>query len=153
MGFDSRVADLPVLGIGVSTEYGAHSPGTTLDPSALREQHPDYGGFLEVGVEIAKGLDDDARRWIQRGHPWTYHFLDINLDEPEDFDQAWLSRVREFVDNYDPAWLCGDAGMWHFGPREPETMLLLPPILTEDAVRPMGDGIRRLRDASTREVL
>jgi uncharacterized protein (UPF0276 family) len=152
MGFKARVRALPKLGIGVSTEYGAHTLGETLDPIELREQHPAFGRFLEVGVEIAKGLDSDARRWIRDGHPWTYHFLDINLDEPEDFDTEWLSKVSALVDAHEPAWLCGDAGLWHFGPREPENMLLLPPILSEAAVRPMADGIEQLRAATAREV-
>lgn len=153
MGFESRVRALPQLGIGVSTEYGAHTPGQTLDPMQLRALHPAFGCFLEVGVEIAKGIDVDARRWIDAQHPWTYHFLDINLDEREDFDDQWVSQVCALVNANDPAWLCGDAGLWHFGPREPENMLLLPPLLTEDAVLPMAEGIQRLRSATSREVL
>ena len=112
MGFESRVRALPQLGIGVSTEYGAHTPGQTLDPMLLRAQHPAFGCFLEVGVEIAKGIDDDARRWIDARHPWTYHFLDINLDEPEDFDAHWMSQVCALVDAEAPAWLCGEWALW-----------------------------------------
>ena len=47
-----------------------------------------------------------------------------------------------------PAWLCGDAGMWHLGRRERGHMLLLPPILTRDAADAMADGIVRLREAT-----
>jgi uncharacterized protein (UPF0276 family) len=52
-----------------------------------------------------------------------------------------------------PAWLCGDAGLWHFGPRERGHMLLLPPILTAESARAMSTGIRALRAATGLEVL
>jgi len=153
MDFTKRVEALPRLGVGVSTEYGAGSSAGALDVTALRERHPEYAGFLELGVEVDKGLDEDARRWIASGAPVTYHFLDINLDEPEDFDAAWLERVRDLVAEADPAWLCGDAGLWHFGPRERGHMLLLPPILTDDSASALAEGIIRLREATGREVL
>lgn len=152
MGFDSRVRDLPSLGLGVSTEYGAAS-ADTLDVFALHQKHPRWGGFLEVGVETAKGLDPIAQAWAARRLPTTYHFLDVNLDEPEDFDPDWLDQVREGIATLNPAWLCGDAGLWHFGPRERGAMLLLPPILTDDAATAMAEGIVALREATGREVL
>ncbi|MFO0751645.1 MAG: DUF692 family protein, partial [Myxococcota bacterium] len=93
------------------------------------------------------------RRWAAEGRPTTYHFLDVNLDEPEDFDAAWLDAVRARVAELRPAWLCGDAGLWHFGPREPGHMLLLPPILTDASASAMADGVRRLREATGCEVL
>ncbi|PRQ06417.1 multinuclear nonheme iron-dependent oxidase [Enhygromyxa salina] len=151
--FLERVGALPTLGLGVSTEYGAGQQAGALDPAALRRDHPDFANFLEVGVEIVKGLDDDARAWAARGWANTYHFLDINLDEPEDFDDAWLDAVRRTVAVLDPAWLCGDAGLWHFGGRDRGQMLLLPPVLVAEAVTPMADGIARLREATGREVL
>jgi uncharacterized protein (UPF0276 family) len=106
-----------------------------------------------VGVEVAKGLDAESRAWASAGWPTTYHFLDVNLDDPADLDEAWLARVREYIATLRPAWLCGDAGLWHFGPRDRGHMLLLPPILTADAVRDMAAGIRALRDATGLEVL
>lgn len=153
MSFADRVAALPHLGLGVSTEYGAASGPGALDVFALRDQHPGYAGFLEVGVEVGRGLDEDARRWVAAGGRTTYHFLDVNLDEPEDLDQPWLDAVSELVEVLDPAWLCGDAGLWHFGPRERGHMLLLPPVLTDDAASAMADGIMRLREAIGREVI
>ncbi len=152
MSFQARVRDLPVLGLGVSTEYGAASP-ETLDVMALRREHPAWGGFLEVGVEAAKGLDPVAQAWAQSGWPTTYHFLDVNLDEPEDLDPDWLDSVRELITVLSPAWLCGDAGLWHFGPRERGSMLLLPPILTDDGATRMAQGIVALREATGLEVL
>jgi hypothetical protein len=115
------------LGLGVSTEYGAGDAAGALDPIALHDAHPRFAAFLEVGVETARGLDRHARAWIGRGLPTTYHYLDVNLDEPEDFDDAWLDDVRALADDLRPAWLCGDAGMWHLGRRERGHMLLCAP--------------------------
>ncbi len=151
--FLDRAHDLPKLGLGISTEYGARRRDGALDPAALRRREPSYAGFLEVGVELAKGLDDDALAWAAAGLPTTYHFLDINLDEPEDFDDAWLAQMGEAVATLRPAWLCGDAGLWHFGARDRGHMLLLPPVLVDESVAPMAEGIRRLRDYTGLEVL
>lgn len=153
MSFEERVRRLPRLGLGVSTEYGALTSTHGLDIERLRREHPDYAGFLEVGVEVAKGLDEASMQWAQAGRATTYHFLDVNLDEPEDQDPHWHSQVRALIALLDPAWLCGDAGMWHFGPRARGHMLLLPPVLCDDAAKAMGEGIGTLRDAVHKEVL
>ena len=144
---------LPRLGLGVSTEYGASQADGALDPEALRTDHPEFAGFLEVGVEIVKGLDADATAWAARGWPTTYHFLDVNLDEPEDLDDAWLEAVRATAAALSPAWMCGDAGLWHFGSRDRGQMLLLPPVLVAESVAPMAEGIAALREAVGLEVL
>ncbi len=151
--FCTRVARLPVLGLGVSTEYGASLADGALDPAELRRHHPAYAGFLEVGVEVSKGLDAPARAWAAAGAPTTYHFLDINLDEPEDLDPAWLARMRAICAQLRPAWICGDAGLWHFGRRDRGHMLLLPPVLIAEAVAPLAAGIVALRAATGLEVL
>jgi uncharacterized protein (UPF0276 family) len=151
MSFGQRVGALPRLGFGVSTEYGAGDAPTALDPLALHATGA--AGFLEVGVEVVRGLDRHALAWVGQGLPTTYHFLDINLDEPEDFDQPWLEAVRETCEALRPSWLCGDAGLWHLGPRARGHMLLLPPILEPEAVGPMAEGIVRLREAVGLEVL
>jgi uncharacterized protein (UPF0276 family) len=153
VSFADRVRDLPVLGIGVSTEFGAGDEPGALDVMSLREEHPSYARFLEVGVEAAKGLDRHALAWAERGWSTTYHFLDVNLDEPEDLDAAWLDEVRALTAALRPAWLCGDAGLWHFGPRDRNHMLLLPPVLTADSARAMAEGIAALREAIGLEVL
>jgi len=153
MQFAERVRSLPYLGLGVSTEYGAGDAAEALDVLALHDAHPEYARFLEIGVETAKGLDRQAAAWVARGLPTTYHYLDVNLDEPEDFDDEWLADVRELAATLRPAWLCGDAGMWHLGRRERGHMLLLPPILTRDAADAMADGIVRLREATGFELL
>lgn len=149
-GFAERVRRLPLLGVGVSTEYGAGDQPGALDLAAAERT---LGlGFLEVGVEVDRGLDAHAERWAARS-PTTYHFLDVNLHEPEDFDPAWLDALRRRVQDLRPAWLCGDAGSWHFGARERGHMLLLPPVLTASAVGPLARGVRRLREATGLEVL
>jgi uncharacterized protein (UPF0276 family) len=151
--FLERVRRLPLLGVGVSTEYGAAGSPGALDLTALRARHPAYAAFLEVGVETAKGLDAPTRDWIAAGRPTTYHFLDVNLDEPEDLDPAWLDEVRALAAALRPAWLCGDAGLWHFGPRDRGHMLLLPPILSDAQADVMATGIAALREATGFEVL
>ncbi len=151
--FLTRVRDLPKLGLGISTEYGARAAGG-LNPLTLARQHPKFARFLEVGVEAERGLDRDALRWVKDGRRTTYHFLDVNLDDPGDYsDVAWLDRVRAHIATLRPAWLCGDAGLWHFGPRERGHMLLLPPILTHASMLAMSHGIVALRAATGREVL
>jgi len=151
--FHRRVESLPFLGIGISTEYGASRSDRALKPEELRRAAPGFGSFLEIGLEAAKGLDEDARRWVAAGLPCTYHFLDVNLDHPEDLDEVWLARVRDLIQELRPAWLCGDAGLWHFGGRERAQMLLLPPILTDDSATRMAEGIVRLREELGLEVL
>jgi len=153
MSFSKRVQNLPHLGIGVSTEYGAFQGSDSLDIMALRQAHPQFAQFLEVGVELEKGLDEDTQAWIERGGATTFHFLDVNLDDPDDFGESWLRGIRETAKILKPAWMCGDAGLWHLGPRERGSMLLLPPICAPDAVSPMAEGIQRLREEVGLEVL
>jgi len=153
--FLRRVQDLPHLGVGVSTEYGAARAAGALDVFALAAAHPRDAAFLELGVEVDKGLDDDARRWVKEGRRTTYHFLDVNLDtygEDHD-DEAWLSGLCAHLDACAPAWLCGDAGLWHFGARDRAHMLLLPPILTDESASALARGVARLREHTGKEVL
>jgi len=153
MRFAQRVDQLAHLGLGVSAEYGAAEATGSLDVFELRSRHPEFAQFLEIGVETHSGLDPHARRWLAAEHPATYHFLDINLDDPDDFDAAWLDDVGALVEQVRPAWLCGDAGMWHFGGRDPGQTLLLPPILCEASADAIADGILRLAAAVGHEVL
>jgi uncharacterized protein (UPF0276 family) len=151
--FATRVQQLPTLGLGISTEYGASTAPYALDILTLRAEHETYAGFLEVGVEVIKGLDGLAQYWVREGWPTTYHFLDVNLDEVEDFDAPWLKSVAEIAARLQPAWMCGDAGLWHFGRRERGHMLLLPPILSAEAARGQAEGVVRMRDTFGYEVL
>lgn len=153
MAFVDRLSSLPWLGLGVSTEYGAGDRDGALDLSALRTRHPELGAFLEVGVEVSRGVDRHAAAWVQAGGRTTLHFLDLNLDEPRDFDESWMEGFRAAQAQLRPAWICGDAGLWHIGGRERGQMLLLPPILTDTSARRMAEGIVRLREATGLEVL
>jgi uncharacterized protein len=142
--FVERAAGLPRLGIGLSTEYGAG-----LEPLEFR----DCVDFLEIGVDLERGLDDAAQRWVDAGLPTTWHFLDVNLEEPEDVDAAWLHATRDGARAANAAWICGDAGLWHVGPRDRGHGTLLPPVLCGASVHQMASAIRAVRDATGFEVL
>src|SRR5690606_41212170 len=111
MSFLDRASLLPHLGIGVSTEYGAADAPGALDMLALRDHAPRFASFLEVGVEVIKGLDWHTRDWIERGLPTTYHFLDLNPDEREDLDAPWLAVVRAIFARMRAPWMVG-TGQW-----------------------------------------
>ncbi|MCZ6599034.1 MAG: DUF692 family protein [Planctomycetota bacterium] len=152
MSFAERVQGLPRLGTGISTEYGAARQGG-LDTLALRERAPELVRFLEVGCDLERGADEYARAWVRAGHPTTYHFLDINLEEGEDLDEAWIQGTSALARELGAAWLCGDAGLWHVGPRERGHGTLMPPVLEPDSAAEMAASVRRLREASGFEVL
>ena len=149
--FALRAARLPRLGLGVSTEFGAGRTG--LDIAALRRDRPDLVGFLELGVDLDRGLDEDAEAWIAAGFPTTFHFLDLNLEEPGDLDPHWLADAPALARRAGAAWLCGDAGLWHVGPRERGHGVLQPPILCAESADLMAGVVRRLRVESGFEVL
>lgn len=150
MAFLDRVGDLPRLGVGISTESGVALDGTA--PLAFRSRLDPGPAFLEIGVTVETGADLATLDWVDAGLPCTYHFLDLNVDEPEDFDDAWVAGLLAHVGRLRPAWICGDAGTWHVGARTPGQMLLLPPILVRDAVAPMAEGLARLRALTRLEV-
>jgi uncharacterized protein (UPF0276 family) len=149
--FAARAAALPRLGLGISTEFGASSTG--LDPLALRRARPELCEFLEIGVDLERGVDATARAWCTAGWPVTYHLLDGNLEERESLSAEWIAAVAALARELGAAWLCGDAGLWHLGPRDRGHGLLAPPILCADSAREMADNVRRLREASGLEVL
>ena len=150
--FDARLDALPVLGLGISTEFGALAQGG-LDPIALRELRPELVRFLEIGADLERGVDGDARAWAARGWPVTYHFLDLNLEEAEDLDLPWIEDTTTLARELGAAWLCGDAGLWHVGPRDRGHGVLMPPVLESESAVAMGDNVRALREASGLEVL
>ena len=150
--FEKRVGELPWLGLGISTEFDARASGG-LDPVELREGRPELVRFLEVGADLERGVDGDTRAWVERGWPTTYHFLDLNLEEAEDLDERWIRDTAALARELGAAWMCGDAGLWHIGPRERGHGILAPPILEPDSARAMADNVRALREASGFEVL
>ncbi|MEZ6197006.1 MAG: DUF692 family protein [Planctomycetota bacterium] len=149
--FLDRVKALPRLGLGISTEYDARRDG--LDPNAFRRDRPDLLQFLEIGADLERGLDDDAREWIASGAPTTYHFLDVNLEEGDDIEEAWIARMREVLAEVRPAWVCGDAGLWYVGARDRGHGTLMPPIFSPESAAEMARGVRRLREGLDHEVL
>src|SRR5262249_48329649 len=115
-GISERLSMLPRLGVGISGEFGSASKG--IDACRLKADYPELVHFFEYGTDIDRGLDEHVRRWAAGRLPCTYHFLDINLEEREDLDDHWLNSTAEAAREIGAAWLCGDAGRWHFGLRE-----------------------------------
>jgi uncharacterized protein (UPF0276 family) len=149
--FSERVGALPRLGIGISTEFGAGTTG--LDVNALRRSRPDLVSFLEIGVDLDRGVDDDALMWASEGGAATYHFLDLNLEEGDDIDPDDVLAVAAIARELGAAWLCGDAGLWYVGRRERGHGVLMPPILCPESAAEMARGVRAIREASGFEVL
>jgi uncharacterized protein len=145
------LASLPRLGVGISAEFESARRG--IDALTLREAEPGLVDFLEYGCDLARGLDDHARRWAAAGLPATYHFLDLNLTEPDDADDDWLAATGALARELGAAWLCGDGGLWHFGPRDRGHETLLPPVLTADSAAEMAEAIRRVAEATGMTVL
>ena len=144
--FSRRVAELPYLGVGISAEPDSARSGA--DALRLRESHPGLIDLLEYGTDLARGLDDHVRRWAGAGLPVTYHFLDLNLEELEDVDDVWLARTAARAREIGAAWLCGDGGLWHYGPRERGHETLMPPILTASSADEMAAAVRRVEAAT-----
>ena len=138
--------DLPRLGVGISAEP-AHEgiDANDMDPRLVQ--------FLEYGTDIDRGLDERVRRWAGAGRPTTYHFLDVNLEEPEDLDDNWMRKTASAAQEVNAAWLCGDAGLWHFGTRDRGHQLLLPPILTRESALLTAESIVKLQQATGFSVL
>jgi uncharacterized protein len=150
---EHRVHQLPSLGLGVSTEFGAFGKPDSLDIRLLRSRYPQYAQFLEIGVEVRRGLDEDTRQWVASGGRTTYHFLDLNLSAPDRLEPRHLEEIKVLAEAVDAAWVCGDAGLWYFGQPHPLHMTLLPPVLTEDSAQLYAESIVRCRNVLGKEVL
>jgi uncharacterized protein (UPF0276 family) len=146
------LSSLPRLGVGISTEPGSAAKGG-IDAPRFADEHPGLVHFLEYGADLERGLDEHVARWAAAGRPTTYHFLDVNLEEPEDVDARWLAGTAEAARAIGAAWLCGDAGLWHFGVRDRGHQLLLPPILTRDSAYATADAIRAIEEGTGLRVL
>jgi uncharacterized protein (UPF0276 family) len=135
---------LPRLGVGISAEFDSARVG--LDAVAL--QADGVIDFLEYGCDLARGLDEHVLRWAGRKLPATYHFLDVNLEEKDDVDPVWLDQVAGLARQIGAAWLCGDGGLWHFGPRDRGHQTLLPPILCPESADEMAEAIQRVQNVT-----
>src|SRR5262249_13261231 len=60
----------------------------------------------------------------------------------------WLDATASLARELGAAWLCGDAGRWHFGPRGRGHQLLLPPVLTDESASEMAESIARIEEAT-----
>ncbi|HNG93606.1 MAG TPA: DUF692 family protein [Acidobacteriota bacterium] len=149
--FQTHLHTLPRLGVGISGEYGSASKG--IDACAMKELYPELLHFFEYGCDIDRGLDEHVRHWAGSGLPTTYHFLDINLEEKIDSDRHWLTRTQMLASEINAAWLCGDAGRWHFGPRERGHQMLMPPILCEESATQTAESIQWIQSETGRLVL
>jgi uncharacterized protein len=145
------LADLPRLGVGISAEPGSAARG--IDPLAFDAAHPGLVHFVEYGTDLARGLDAHVRQWSAAGKRTTYHFLDLNLEDPADADERWLRATTDAARAIGAAWLCGDAGLWHFGARDRGHELLLPPILTPDSADACADTILAIEAATNMRLL
>ncbi len=144
--FADKVQRLPRLDVGLSGEFNVAAKG--IEVSWLKENYPDLVHFYEYGGDLERGLDEGVRRWAAAGGATTYHFLDINLEEQEDLDQHWLQRTKAFADEINAAWLCGDAGRWHFGLRERGHGMLMPPILCRESALETAASIQQIEAAT-----
>ncbi len=144
--FANRVQHLPRLGVGLSGEFNIAAKG--IDVTWLKEQYPALVHFYEYGGDLERGLDEGVRRWAATGGPTTYHFLDINLEEQLDVDQYWLTRTKDLANEIKAAWLCGDAGRWHFGLRERGHGMLMPPILCRESALETAASIQQIEAAT-----
>jgi len=142
---------LPRLGVGLSGEYGSAAKG--IDIARFRADRPDLVHFFEYGADLDRGLDEHVRRWAADGLPTTYHFLDVNLAESEDVDARWLETTAARARDIGAAWLCGDAGLWHFGARERGHQILLPPVLCRESALETADNIVRIQEETGFAVL
>lgn len=140
--FTERIKQSPRLGVGISGEFNSAAKG--IDAGWLKEHYPQLVHFYEYGSDLERGLDEGVRRWAAAGWPVTYHFLDINLEERADLDQNWLKRTQALAREINAAWLCGDAGRWHFGLRERGHGMLLPPILCRESALETAESIQRI---------
>ncbi len=137
--FAQRAARLPRLGVGLSGEFSVAAKG--IDACWMKEHYPDLIHFYEYGADLERGLDEGVRRWAAAGLPLTYHFLDINLEERIDLDRYWLTQTKALAAEIKAAWLCGDAGRWHFGLRERGHGMLMPPILCHESALETAESI------------
>lgn len=147
MSFGSETAalydTLPYLGVGISGEYGVRP---TIDPSAFSAEYPGLIHVVEFGTDTDRGVDPVILRWADGGGRVTYHFLDVNFEELEDMDERWMDETESFARRLGSPWLCGDSGMWHFGPRDRGHGLLLPPVLTRDSALMTAESVALLQE-------
>lgn len=149
--FVEKVSRLPRLGVGLSGEFNIAAKG--MNVNWVKEDYPNLVHFYEYGGDLDRGLDETVRRWTANGLPTTYHFLDINLEEKIDLDSNWITETKKLADEINAAWLCGDAGRWHFAQRERGHGMLMPPILCRESAIETAECIAEIEAATGMAVL
>ena len=118
----------------------------------LKEQMPSQIDFLEVAPE--NWIDVGGRRGQQfralaERMPIVCHGLSLNLGGPAPLDEAFLLRVRQFLDDFDVRCYsehlsyCADDGHLYD---------LLPIPFTEEAIRHVATRIRHVQDIVERRI-
>ena len=149
--FTERVKSLPHLGVGLSGEFNIAAKG--MDVNWVNAHYPGLVHFYEYGGDLERGLDAGVRRWAADGLPTTYHFLDINLEEKLDLDPVWIAQTKTLAKEINAAWLCGDAGRWHFASRERGHGMLMPPILCCESALETAESIAHIETETGFSVL
>lgn len=141
--------------MSTETPHRVHGAGlglrrALLDP--LRAEPPPQVGFYEVAPDNWVGVGGSlGRRFraITERHPMVAHGLSLNLGGPAPLDEAWLHRVRQFLDDHGFLWFtehlsyCADDGQLYD---------LLPIPFTEEAVHHVAGRIRRAQEILERRI-
>lgn len=119
---------------------------------ALRSGVPDAIDFFEIAPENWLGMGGVWRkdlRLFAEQRPMVAHGLSLSLGGPAPLDEAFLKRVKLFLDEYDVSlytehlsWCSDDGHLYD----------LLPIPFTDDAVRHVAARIRRTQDILERRI-
>ncbi|MFK8016282.1 MAG: DUF692 domain-containing protein [Gammaproteobacteria bacterium] len=132
-----------------SANYPVNGAGLGLRRSMLDELAagvPDTIDFFEVAPENWMGVGGKwgkAFRALTEQHAFVTHGLSLSLGAPSPLDEAFLRRLKGFLDEHDIRFYtehlsyCGDDGHLYD---------LLPIPFTEEAVHYVAERIRRVQD-------
>jgi len=136
-------------------QYPVHGSGLGLRRALLgplADQSPDQIGFMEVAPENWIGVGGrfgrQFRRFTER-HTFACHGLSLNLGGPAPLDEAFLHRVKQFLDTHhvrcysEHLSYCGDDGHLYD---------LMPIPFTGDAVAHVAARIRRTQEILERRI-
>jgi len=136
-------------------QYPVHGSGLGLRRALLGplvDQSPDQIGFMEVAPENWIGVGGRFGRQFRRiteRHAFACHGLSLNLGGPAPLDEAFLHRVKQFLDTHrircysEHLSYCADDGHLYD---------LMPIPFTGDAVAHVVARIRRTQDILERRI-
>ncbi len=137
-------AAYPVTGVGIGLRRSLLS--------ALKDQRPPQVDFLEVAPENWIGVGGRLGkqfRWFTERYPFVCHGLSLSLGSPAPLDEAFLGRVRTFLDEHGIRYYtehlsyCGDDGHLYD---------LMPIPFTGESVRYVAGRIRRTQEILERRI-